>query len=336
MLTFGLFAAISAAGWILLIVGIAIQRYQSLRQEQERTRATGTVVAHAGGTGRGRYCMPVIEFTADGQKIRQRCKGTFEREKYPVGQTLDILYDADAPTRFHPDAAVEVNPGRILVLIGVAWIAFAVILTGLLSGVLERHPGAGKNTFPLSDMPKVSTVKGDSQGSTDGFQYLLSDFGTALLKGYSGSESDVSLPMLIEGHLVTGMTQAAFSGNRRMTRVQVPGTVRALSNGAFAGCIALREVVLSEGVQVINAMAFAIYRILEKKVGEKYTCEQLIDTMRDMIMERPGNGQGYIPIYTRTKITDALHETAGFRTDYEILTDISMKKVIRLSKGKKK
>ncbi len=258
MLTFGLFAAISAAGWILLIVGIAIQRYQSLRQEQERTRATGTVVAHAGGTGRGRYCIPVIEFTADGQKIRQRCKGTFEREKYPVGQTLDILYDADAPTRFHPDAAVEVNPGRILVLIGVAWIAFAVILTGLLSGVLERHPGAGKNTFPLSDMPKVSTVKGDSQGSTDGFQYLLSDFGTALLKGYSGSESDVSLPMLINGHLVTGMTQAAFSGNRRMTRVQVPGTVRALSNGAFAGCIALREVVLSEGVQVINAMAFAM------------------------------------------------------------------------------
>ena len=83
-------------------------------------------------------------------------------------------------------------------------------------------------------------------------------------------------------------------------------------------------------------IALFVYRILEKKVGEKYTCEQLIDTMRDMIMERPGNGQGYIPIYTRTKITDALHETAGFRTDYEILTDISMKKAIRLSKGKKK
>ena len=83
-------------------------------------------------------------------------------------------------------------------------------------------------------------------------------------------------------------------------------------------------------------IALFVYRILEKKVGEKYTCEQLIDTMRDMIMERPGNGQGYIPIYTRTKITDALHETAGFRTDYEILTDISMKKAIRISKGKKK
>ena len=83
-------------------------------------------------------------------------------------------------------------------------------------------------------------------------------------------------------------------------------------------------------------IALFVYRILEKKIGEKYTCEQLVDTMRDMIMARPGDGQGYIPIYTRTEITDTLHEHAGFRTDYEILTDISMKKAIRISKGKKK
>ncbi len=38
--------------------------------------------------------------------------------------------------------------------------------------------------------------------------------------------------------------------------------------------------------------------------------------------------------HTRTDLTDALHETAGFRTDYEILTDLSMKKVIRESKKK--
>lgn len=83
-------------------------------------------------------------------------------------------------------------------------------------------------------------------------------------------------------------------------------------------------------------IALFVYRILEKMIGEKYTCEQLIDTMRDMLMARPGDGQGYIPVYTRTEITDALHQFAGFRTDYEILSDISMKKAIRLSKGKKK
>ena len=78
--------------------------------------------------------------------------------------------------------------------------------------------------------------------------------------------------------------------------------------------------------------AICIYRLLEKKTGEKFTCEQLIKTLRCMMMARPGEKQGYIPVYTRTEITDILHETSGFRTDYEILSDMAMKKVIRLSK----
>ena len=51
-----------------------------------------------------------------------------------------------------------------------------------------------------------------------------------------------------------------------------------------------------------------------------------------MIMYRPGEKLGYLPAYTRTSITDALHEAFGFHTDYEILTDLSMKKVFRDSK----
>ena len=41
---------------------------------------------------------------------------------------------------------------------------------------------------------------------------------------------------------------------------------------------------------------------------------------------------GYIPSYTRTDITDKLHEEAGFRTDYEITKDIKMKGIIRKTK----
>ena len=75
-----------------------------------------------------------------------------------------------------------------------------------------------------------------------------------------------------------------------------------------------------------------VYRILKKRLDEKFTCEEIVSTLRDMNMYRPGENQGYIPAYTRTDLTDALHETAGFRTDYEILIDLSMKKVIRGSK----
>ena len=81
-------------------------------------------------------------------------------------------------------------------------------------------------------------------------------------------------------------------------------------------------------------IALVVFRILEKKLEEKYTCTDIIQTLRSMMMYRPGEKLGYMPAYTRTGLTDALHETFGFRTDYEIITDINMKKVIRMTKTK--
>ncbi len=82
-------------------------------------------------------------------------------------------------------------------------------------------------------------------------------------------------------------------------------------------------------------IAFTIYRLLEKKLNERFTCEEIIETLRGMNMNRPGEKLGYIPNYTRTDLTDALHETAGFRTDYEIVNDINMRRILRQTKGKK-
>lgn len=36
---------------------------------------------------------------------------------------------------------------------------------------------------------------------------------------------------------------------------------------------------------------------------------------------------GYTPTYTSTDLTDTLHEVFGFRTDYEITTDVNMKRL---------
>jgi transposase len=79
-------------------------------------------------------------------------------------------------------------------------------------------------------------------------------------------------------------------------------------------------------------IALMIYRILEKKLGDKYTCEEIIKTLREMDMRKVGK-QGYIPSYTRTQLTDSLHENAGFRTDYELITPKSMAGIIRRTKG---
>ena len=73
--------------------------------------------------------------------------------------------------------------------------------------------------------------------------------------------------------------------------------------------------------------ALVIYRILEKKLENRFTCEEIIRTLRDMnMMIAPG--EGYIPTYTRTDLTDALHGAFGFRTDYQITSQKSMRKIL--------
>ena len=52
-------------------------------------------------------------------------------------------------------------------------------------------------------------------------------------------------------------------------------------------------------------LSLVIYRFLEKRLEEKYTCNEIIETLRDMNLNKV-NEIGYIPAYTRTDITDSL------------------------------
>lgn len=79
-------------------------------------------------------------------------------------------------------------------------------------------------------------------------------------------------------------------------------------------------------------ISLIIYRLLEKKIGNGFTCDQIIQTLRAMNMTFLSTASGYIPSYTRTELTDALHQSFGFRTDYEIITKASMRTVIKNTK----
>ncbi len=78
-------------------------------------------------------------------------------------------------------------------------------------------------------------------------------------------------------------------------------------------------------------LSLIIYRLLEKKLDEKYTCIEIIDTLRDMNFNKI-KSEGYVPSYTRTDFTDDLHDAFGFRTDYEIVTLKEMKKIYKATK----
>lgn len=78
-------------------------------------------------------------------------------------------------------------------------------------------------------------------------------------------------------------------------------------------------------------LSLVLHRYLEKELNEKYTASEIIDTLREMNLNQIDE-IGYIPVYTRTDITDCLHETFNFRTDSEITTKKIMKKIFKNSK----
>lgn len=80
-------------------------------------------------------------------------------------------------------------------------------------------------------------------------------------------------------------------------------------------------------------ISLIVYRLLEKKVGEEFTCDQIIQTLRYMNMTLINTAGGYIPSYTRTELTDTLHQVFGFRTDYEIITKSTMRTIIKNTKN---
>lgn len=77
-------------------------------------------------------------------------------------------------------------------------------------------------------------------------------------------------------------------------------------------------------------IALMIFRYIEKKIDSKYTAYEILDTIRDMNFLK--EKQGFIPTYTRTDITDLLHDKFGFRTDFEILTEKNLSKIFKCTK----
>ena len=81
-------------------------------------------------------------------------------------------------------------------------------------------------------------------------------------------------------------------------------------------------------------ISLIVYRLLEKKLGNTYTCAEIINTLKKMnMLHYPGDG--YAPTYTRTDLTDKLHESFGFRTDYQIISQRNIKKICTSTKKEK-
>ncbi len=79
-------------------------------------------------------------------------------------------------------------------------------------------------------------------------------------------------------------------------------------------------------------LSLTIYRYLEKKLEEKYTVGDILDTLRNMNLKLDTTDI-YSPNYIRTDLTDVLHEKFGFRTDFEVIREKKLKKICKEAKN---
>lgn len=78
-------------------------------------------------------------------------------------------------------------------------------------------------------------------------------------------------------------------------------------------------------------IALIVYRYLEKKLENRYTITQLLSTLKEMDFEKY-EGKGYRPVYTRTELTDALHDAFGFCTSKQIVPIKKMRNICSQTK----
>lgn len=83
---------------------------------------------------------------------------------------------------------------------------------------------------------------------------------------------------------------------------------------------------------LICYISLLVYRLLEKKLGNAYACNEILGTLRSMQVTLLSKESGYIPSYKRTDMTDDLHKVFGFHTDYEFISKSTMRSIIKSTK----
>lgn len=75
-------------------------------------------------------------------------------------------------------------------------------------------------------------------------------------------------------------------------------------------------------------LSLLILKLIKSKTKNEHSEEDILVTLRSMNVHKLRD-LGYLASYTRTETTDDLHETFGFRTDKEFISEKSMKKILK-------
>ncbi len=134
-----------------------------------------------------------------------------------------------------------------------AWLILtAVFVVPVMAGC------ARKKTPSLPPVVTKGIPENDAVRSTIVFEGFTIDIHStyAEIKGYTGTETDLTIPESAAGIQVRLIGEKAFQNNVSLTRVKLPSGLLTIDRFAFEGCTALREVVFNDGLETVGDYAF--------------------------------------------------------------------------------
>ena len=89
------------------------------------------------------------------------------------------------------------------------------------------------------------------------FTYVVDEDGWAVITGYTGSETELTIPAFIDDLSVRAIGAGAFKNSEALESVAIADGIEEIREGAFAGCASLMAVALPKSVRFIAPDAFA-------------------------------------------------------------------------------
>lgn len=131
------------------------------------------------------------------------------------------------------------------------------VTVAMIISVTPQTVYAGAEEIALIDETQNETAE-------ENFEYTENDDGTVTIKKYTGSDTEVIIPNIIDGKSVTIIGNYAFSKCSKLKSVKIQSGVTEIGTYAFNRCVSLTDIEIPSGVTTMGYGAF-------------YKCESLTD-----------------------------------------------------------
>lgn len=128
------------------------------------------------------------------------------------------------------------------------------------------------------------------------YSYVILPDGTLRIVGYTGSETDITIPSEIDKREVTQIGKQAFRGNTNLNTVTIHDGITSVGAGAFGNCSSLTEVILPESLYGIGIYAFSgCGKLKELEISKKVTqiSKPVFDKSMTLLVWRDSYAEAY-------------------------------------------